>query len=59
MMYLRMKINENIVNESLRIFHIFKNYSNLIKHFIDIKLHLRKINVLAKSIKHKSKNTIS
>ena len=54
-----MKINENIINESLRILHIFKNYSSLIKHFINIKLHLRKINVLTKLIKHKLKNTMS
>ena len=54
-----MKINENIINESLRIFHIFKNYSNLIKHFINIELHLRKINMLTKSTEHKLKNIIS
>ena len=54
-----MKINENIINESLRILYIFENYLNLIKHFINIELHLRKINVLTISIKHKLKNIMS
>ena len=57
-MYLRIKINENIINEFLRISHILKNYLNLLKHFINIKLHLRKTSVLLKIINYKIKKNI-
>jgi len=40
MMYLQMKINEIIMNKSLHISYIFINYVNLLKHFINIDLHL-------------------
>ncbi len=47
-MYLRMKINEIIMNEFLRISYIFINYVNLLKHLIDIELHLQDIDALLK-----------
>ena len=57
MMYLRMKINESIINESLRISHISRSYSDLLKHFIDIKLHLRETSVLLKITDHKTEKS--
>ena len=48
MMYLRMKINEIIMNESLRISYISTNYVGLLKHLIGIDLHLRGIDALSK-----------
>ena len=54
-MYLRIKINENIINKFLRILHILRSYSDLLKHFINIKLHLREINVLLKIMNYKTK----
>ena len=53
-----MKINESIINESLRILYILRSYSDLLKHFINIKLHLRKTNVLLKIIDYKIKKSI-
>ncbi len=48
MMYLQMKINEIIMNESLRILYIFINYVDLLKHLINIDLHLQDIDALLK-----------
>jgi len=48
MMYLQMKINEIIMNKFLCILYIFINYVNLLKHFINIDLHLQNINALLK-----------
>jgi len=48
MMYLQMKINKIIMNEFLYISYIFINYVNLLKHFINIDLHLQDINALLK-----------
>jgi len=48
MMYLWMKINEIIMNESLCISYIFINYVNLLKHFINIDLHLQNTDALSK-----------
>ncbi len=47
-MYLQMKINEIIMNESLRILYIFINYVDLLKHLINIDLHLQDIDALLK-----------
>ncbi len=47
-MYLRIKINEIIMNESLCISYISINYVDLLKHFINIDLHLRDIDALLK-----------
>ncbi len=48
MMYLQMKINEIIMNEFLCISYISINYVDLLKHFINIDLHLQDINALLK-----------
>ncbi len=48
MMYLQMKINEIIMNEFLCISYISINYVDLLKHFINIDLHLQNINALLK-----------
>ncbi len=48
MMYLQMKINEIIMNESLCISYISINYVNLLKHLINIDLHLQNIDALLK-----------
>jgi len=40
MMYLQIKINEIIMNEFLCISYIFINYVDLLKHLINIDLHL-------------------
>ncbi len=47
-MYLQMKINEIIMNEFLCISYISINYVDLLKHFINIDLHLQDINALLK-----------
>ena len=43
-----MKINEIIMNESLYISYISINYIDLLKHFINIDLHLQNIDILSK-----------
>ncbi len=48
MMYLQMKINEIIMNKFLHISYIFINYVDLLKHFINIDLHLQNIDALLK-----------
>ncbi len=48
MMYLQIKINKIIMNESLHISYISINYVNLLKHFINIDLHLQDIDALLK-----------
>jgi len=48
MMYLRMKVNETIMNESLRIPYTPTNYAGLLKHLIGIDLHLRGTGALPK-----------
>jgi hypothetical protein len=48
MMYLQMKINEIIMNESFHISYISINYVNLLKHFINIDLHLQNTDTLLK-----------
>ncbi len=48
MMYLRIKINKIIMNEFLCILYIFINYIDLLKHFIDIDLHLQDTDALSK-----------
>jgi len=47
-MYLQIKINKIIMNEFLCILYIFINYVNLLKHFINIDLHLQNIDALLK-----------
>jgi len=47
-MYLQMKINKIIMNEFVHISYIFINYINLLKHFINIDLHLQNIDALLK-----------
>jgi len=47
-MYLQMKINEIIMNEFLRILYISINYVDLLKHFINIDLHLQDTDALSK-----------
>ncbi len=59
MMYLRMKINEIIMNESLCISYISINYVDLLKHLIDIDLHLRDIDVLSKLHSQQSESATS
>ncbi len=56
MMYLQMKINEIIINEFLCISYIFINYVDLLKHFINIDLHLQDIDALSKLHLQQSKN---
>ncbi len=59
MMYLRMKINEIIMNESLCISYIFINYVNLLKHLIDIDLYLRDTDALSKLHSQQSESAMS
>ncbi len=59
MMYLRMKINEIIMNKSLHISYIFINYVNLLKHFINIDLHLQDTDALLKLHSQQSENAAS
>jgi len=56
MMYLRMKINKIIMNEFLHILYIFINYVDLLKHFINIDLHLQDIDALSKLHSQQSEN---
>ncbi len=51
-----MKINEIIMNEFLCILYIFINYVDLLKHFININLHLQDIDTLLKLYLQQSKN---
>ncbi len=55
-MYLWMKINEIIMNESFYISYISINYVDLLKHFINIDLHLQNINALSKLHLQQSEN---
>ncbi len=48
MMYLQIKINKIIMNEFLCISYIFINYVDLLKHLINIDLHLQDIDALSK-----------
>ncbi len=59
MMYLRMKINKIIMNEFLCISYIFINYVNLLKHLINIDLHLQDIDTLSKLHLQQSENAAS
>ncbi len=59
MMYLRMKINKIIMKESLCISYIFINYVNLLKHFINIDLHLWNIDALSKLHSQQSESAAS
>ncbi len=59
MMYLQMKINEIIINESLCISYIFINYVDLLKHFINIDLHLQDTDTLLKLHSQQSKSAAS
>ncbi len=59
MMYLRMKINKIIMNEFLRISYISINYVDLLKHLIDIDLHLRDTDALSKLHSQQSENAAS
>ena len=59
MMYLQIKINEIIMNESLCILYISINYINLLKHLIDIDLHLQNINTLLKLHSQQSESATS
>ncbi len=59
MMYLRMKINEIIMNESLCISYISINYVDLLKHLIDINLHLRDTDALSKLHSQQSESAAS
>ncbi len=58
-MYLRMKINEIIMNEFLRISYIFINYVDLLKHLINIDLHLQNIDTLLKLHSQQSESAAS
>jgi len=59
MMYLQMKINEIIINEFLCILYISINYVSLLKHLINIDLHLQDIDTLSKLHSQQSKNAAS
>jgi len=59
MMYLRMKINKIIMNEFLCISYIFINYVDLLKHSINIDLHLQDIDTLLKLHSQQSENAAS
>jgi len=54
-----MKINEIIMNESLCISYIFINYVDLLKHFINIDLHLQDIDALSKLHSQQSESAAS
>ncbi len=58
-MYLQIKINEIIMNESLCILYISINYVDLLKHFINIDLHLQNIDALLKLHLQQSENAAS
>jgi len=59
MMYLRMKINEIIMNESLCISYISINYVSLLKHLINIDLHLQDTDALLKLHSQQDENVMS
>lgn len=59
MMYLRMKVNETIMNESLRIPYTSTNYAGLLKHLIGIDLHLRGTGALPKLYSQQSDSAAS
>ncbi len=59
MMYLQIKINEIIMNEFLCILYIFINYVDLLKHFINIDLHLQDIDTLTKLHSQQSESATS
>jgi len=59
MMYLQIKINKIIMNESLCISYIFINYVDLLKHLINIDLHLQNIDALSKLHSQQSKSVAS
>ncbi len=54
-----MKINEIIMNEFLRISYISINYVSLLKHFIDIDLHLQDTDALSKLHSQQSESAAS
>ncbi len=54
-----MKINEIIMNEFLHISYISINYVDLLKHFINIDLHLQNIDALLKLHLQQSENATS
>jgi len=54
-----MKINEIIMNESLYISYISINYIDLLKHFINIDLHLQDIDALLKLRSQQSESAAS
>jgi DNA-binding transcriptional MerR regulator len=54
-----MKINEIIMNESLYISYISINYIDLLKHLINIDLHLQDIDALLKLHSQQSKSAAS
>ncbi len=58
-MYLQMKINEIIMNEFLCISYISINYVSLLKHLINIDLHLQDIDTLLKLHSQQSKSAAS
>ncbi len=58
-MYLQMKINEIIINEFLRILYISINYVDLLKHLINIDLHLQDIDALLKLHSQQSESAAS
>jgi len=58
-MYLRMKINKIIMNESFHISYIFINYVDLLKHLIDIDLHLQDTDALSKLHSQQSESATS
>ena len=59
MMYLWMKINEIIMNKFFYISYISINYVNLLKHFINIDLHLQDIDALSKLYLQQSESATS
>jgi len=54
-----MKINEIIMNEFLHILYISINYVNLLKHLINIDLHLQDTDALSKLHSQQSENATS
>ncbi len=58
-MYLRMKINKIIMNEFLCISYISINYVDLLKHLINIDLHLQDIDTLSKLHLQQSESAVS
>ncbi len=59
MMYLWMRINKIIMNESFCILYIFINYVDLLKHLIDIDLHLQNTDALLKLHLQQSESAVS